>query len=56
MFATASLITVSVFRPRKSNFNIPVFSRLTMSYCVITRSPFPDSAAAPRAGAVITGT
>ena len=32
--STASWMTVSVFSPRKSIFNMPAFSRQFMSYCV----------------------
>jgi hypothetical protein len=42
MMVTASWMTVSVFSPRKSIFNMPAFSRQFMSYWVtMTLSPFP---------------
>jgi hypothetical protein len=36
MDATASSMTVSVLRPRKSIFSRPTFSTLVMSHCVVS--------------------
>ncbi len=55
IIVTASWITVSVFRPRRSILSMPTFSSGPISYWQMMASS-PNAAAAPLPGAVQTGT